>query len=132
VNTAEVGLYVINFAASNANGYETSISRVVTVTNVNSPIDYSGAYKRSTNGQIATVAKVFNGVYKISNPGGAVGADDVEIYMIETAPGTFVAPSQPSSVGNFGLSGINFSNNAFSWVAVNAGYGTAVRTFVKQ
>jgi hypothetical protein len=132
VNTAEVGLYVVNFSASNANGYETSLSRVVTVTNVNDPIDYSGEYVRSANGQICTIEKVSNGVYKLTNPGGAVGADDVIIYMVETTPGTFIAPSQPSSVGTFGLSGIEFSNNAFSWVAVNAGYGTAVRTFVKQ
>ncbi len=132
VNTATAGLYIVDFVAANANGYETSVSRVVTVTSVVSTRDISGSYLRPLNGQTCVIAKVANGVYKVTNPGGAAGASDVIIYLVETAPGTYIAPAQPTTVGPFALSSINVTATGFSWVVSNAGYGTAVRTFVKQ
>lgn len=131
IDTSAPGLYLVQFLAANANGYETSETRVVTVTAVNDPVDYSGNYVRS-NGQICVITKISNGVYKLQNPGGAPGADDVIIYMVETDAATFVAPAQPSVVGSFALLGIKLTGSGASWTVDNAGYGTQVRTFVKQ
>lgn len=131
VDPSAPGLYLVQFLAANANGYEASKTRVVTVTSVTNSIDYSGNYVRS-NGQICVITKIDNGVYQLNNPGGAPGADDVIIYMVEAGPGTFVAPAQPSVVGSFALVGIKIIGPVASWTVDNAGYGTQVRTFVKQ
>ncbi|HZH96355.1 MAG TPA: immunoglobulin-like domain-containing protein, partial [Flavisolibacter sp.] len=60
VNTAVPGLYVLTYAASNANGFEASASRLIAVTSVNNPIDRSGTYKRTATGVNAVITKVAN------------------------------------------------------------------------
>jgi hypothetical protein len=132
VNTAQAGLYVLQYAASNANGFESLAQRVVTVSSVNNPVDYSGTYLRPATGVNVIISKVATGVYKVQNPGGAATGTDVVVYFVETEPNKFVAPSQPSTAGSFGVNNITFNLPNASWSVVNAGYGTAPRTFIKQ
>jgi hypothetical protein len=132
VNTAIPGLYVVTYSATNANGFETSASRLVAVTSVNNPIDRSGTYLRTATGVNCYITKLASGVYKVTNPGGAgVGANTI-VYMVETALNVYSAPSQPTNAGAFAVININFTPTGATWNVVNAGYGTGTRTFVKQ
>jgi hypothetical protein len=132
VNLAQAGLYVLQYAASNANGFESVAQRTVTVSSVNNPIDYSGTYLRPATGVNVYISKVATGVYKVQNPGGAATGTDVVVYFVETEPNRFVAPPQPSVAGTFGVSNITFNLPNASWSVQNSGYGTAPRTFIKQ
>lgn len=132
VNTAETGLYVVNYSISNANGYERTASRIVIVSGVNNPVDYSGIYLRTATGVNCIVTKVAPGVYKVENPGGAgVGAETI-VYFVEISPDTFICPPQPTVEGTFAVNEIAFSATGSSWRVDNAGYGTQLRSFVKQ
>lgn len=132
VNTANPGLYQVNFTAANANGFETSVTRLVAVTSVNNPVDYSGTYLRAATGEKAFVTKVAPGVYKVVNPGGAAVGRNTEVYFVETAPDVFVAPSQPTDAGPMSVINIKFTPTGATWNVLNVLYGTGVRTFVKQ
>jgi hypothetical protein len=131
VNTAEPGLYVVNYSAANANGFETTAARIVAVTNVTGTPDRSGTYLRAATGVNCIITKVSDGLYKVQNPGGAgVGVNTI-VYFVETAPNVFVCPPQPTDAGPFGVIEINFTATGATWRVQNAGYGTAVRTFTK-
>ena len=133
VNTAAAGLYLVNYTKTSASGvYETEEQRLVAVTSVNNPVDYSGTYFRSAGPANMIVTKISNGVYKVTNPGGSPAGTGVDVYFVETAPGVFVAPSQPTSVGPFAVIEIAFTATGATWRVQNSGYGTGVRTFVKQ
>jgi hypothetical protein len=131
VNTATPGLYVVNYSAANANGFEAAAGRLVAVTNVTGTADRSGTYVRSTTGVSCFITKMADGLYKVQNPGGAgVGVNTI-VYFVETAPNVFVCPSQPSVDGPFAVIEINFTATGATWRVQNAGYGTQLRTFVK-
>jgi hypothetical protein len=133
VNTAVPGLYFVTYTKESESGaFESEEVRLVAVTSVNDPVDYSGTYFRSAGPANAIVTKVANGVYKVNNPGGSPTGTGVDVYFVETAPGTFVAPSQPTAVGPFAVNTITFTATGSSWKVVNSGYGTQLRTFVKQ
>lgn len=133
VNTGAAGLYFVNYKKTSAStAFETEETRLVSVTSVNDPVNYSGEYLRAATGASCFVEKVANGVYKVTNPGGAPTGTDVVVYYVETAVGTFVCPSQPSTAGPFGVNEIAFTPTGASWRVVNSGYGTGVRTFAKQ
>jgi hypothetical protein len=131
VNTAEPGLYVVSYSAANANGFEAAAARIVAVTNVTGTPDRSGTYLRPATGVNCIITKISDGLYKVQNPGGAgVGVNTI-VYFVETAPDVFECPPQPTVDGPFGVIEINFTATGASWRVQNAGYGTAVRTFVK-
>ena len=131
VNTAEAGLYVVNYSAANANGFEANAARIVAVTNVTGTADRSGTYTRTATGVDCIITKIADGLYEVQNPGGAgVGVNTV-VYFVETAPNVFVCPPQPTVDGPFAVIEINFTATGASWRVQNAGYGTQVRTFVK-
>jgi hypothetical protein len=133
VNAAVPGLYFITYKQKSASGiYETEASRLVAVTSVNNPIDRSGTYLRAATGVNCFVKKVANGVYSVTNPGGAASGTNVVVYFVETALNTFVCPTQPSDAGDFAVIEINFTTTGATWRVQNAGYGTGVRTFTKQ
>lgn len=132
VNPAQAGLYFLEYEASNANGFKSMVRRTVAVTSVNDPVDYSGTYLRPATGVNVYITKVGNGVYKVQNPGGAATGTDVVVYFVETEPNKFVAPAQPSTAGSFAVNDITFNLPNASWSVVNATYGTAPRTFIRQ
>jgi hypothetical protein len=131
VNTAQPGLYVVTYSALNANGFEASESRVVAVTNVSGTPDRSGTYLRAATGINCFVTKIANGVYKVQNPGGAgIGVNTI-VYFVETAPGVFVCPKQPTDAGLMAVININFTATGATWNVDNPSYGTGLRTFTK-
>jgi len=131
VNTAVPGLYVVNYSAANANGFEAAAGRIVAVTNVTGTTDRSGTYLRPATGVNCIITKVSDGLYKVVNPGGAGVGINTIVYFVETAPNVFVCPPQPTDAGPFGVIEINFTASGATWRVQNAGYGTGVRTFVK-
>lgn len=133
VNTAQPGLYQVNYSAANANGFEATATRLVAVTNVTGTPDRSGTYVRDVGGVPVNcyVTKLSDGVYKVQNPGGAPAGVDIVVYYVETAPNVFVCPPQPTVEGPFGVININFTPTGATWNVQNAGYGAQQRVFVK-
>ncbi|GAO42900.1 immunoglobulin-like domain-containing protein [Flavihumibacter petaseus] len=132
VNTAEPGLYIVLYTASNANGFETQVSRKVAVTDVTNTVNRAGDYLRPATGIDMTIEKEAEGVYKITNPGGAGIGTETVIYMVETAPNVYVAPEQPTDVGTMALSNIEFGEaGGVTWIVLNVNYGPGPRAFTK-
>lgn len=137
VNTNEPGLYVVRYKKTSESGiYETEGERVVVVSSVNNPIDYSGIYLRPATGVNVYITKVANGLYRVQNPGGFGGAPGTNIYFAEIAPNTFVAPTQLTEEGEMEVTEINFILDAgapigATWRVLNDNYGTGLRTFEK-
>jgi hypothetical protein len=132
VNTAQPGLYVVTYSASNSNGFETTATRLVAVTSVNNPIDRTGTYLRSATGINCFITKIANGVYKLQNPGGAgIGVNTI-VYMVETATNVYVAPPQPTDAGEMSVINISFNATGVTWNVINPLYGTGQRIFLKQ
>ncbi len=133
VNTQEPGLYIVTYSAMNANGFETSVARKVAVTDVTGTVDYSGEYLRPATGIAMTIERPAEGVYKITNPGGASIGGNTIVYVVETSPGEYVAPDQPTDAGTMSLEDIAFTEDGVAtWVVLNINYGDAPRVFVKQ
>lgn len=132
VNVQEPGLYQVNYVASNANGFESSAARLVAVTSVTGTTDRSGTYLRSATGINAYVEQLAEGVYKITNPGGAGIGQNTVVYVVETEKGVYSCPPQPTDVGTMEVTEINFTDTGATWRVLNVEYGTGLRTFQKQ
>lgn len=132
VNTAVPGLYVVTFSASNANGFETSVSRLVAVTSVAGTINRQGTYRRTATGVNCYITKLADGVYEVKNPGGFSGSTNTIVYMVETAPNIYVCPPQPTDFGTMSVININFTATGVTWNVINPGFGTGQRVFIKQ
>jgi Domain of unknown function (DUF5011) len=132
INTAQPGLYSVNYSASNANGFEASATRLVAVTSVTSAVNRTGTYLRTATGINCFIAKVTEGVYTLKNPAGFSGSPNTIVVMVETAPNVYTCPPQPSDQGTFSVININFTATGVTWNVVNPGFGTQQRIFVKQ
>lgn len=132
VDLKTAGLYTVQYLTKNSDGYETSATRYIAVTSVVDPVDYSGTYLRAATGVNIIITKVDNGVYKVQNPGGAGSGTGIIVYFVETEPGVFVCPAQPTIAGSFAVINITITAEGASWNVVNSGYGAALRRFEKQ
>ena len=133
VNTAVPSLYTVTFSASNANGFQTSVSRLVAVAGTTGTVDRTGDYLRTATGVHCFITKLANGVYKLENPAGFSGSTDMVVYMVETAPDVYSCPEQPSAgYGIVSVININFTATGVSWNVINPGFGTGARIFIKQ
>jgi hypothetical protein len=137
VNTSAAGVYNLSYSAVNADGFSASTSRTVIVSDIGADAaaaDLSGTYARTSNGQVATWTKIAPGVYTVLNPGGASGTN-VTVVVFHTSANAIDFPQQVASDGG-SFSGSDETYNAatktYSWRVLNSGYGTGVRTFVKQ
>ncbi|MFA6335875.1 MAG: DUF5011 domain-containing protein [Bacteroidales bacterium] len=135
VNTAKSGVYTITYTVANKDGFTTSSRRYIgVITPSAAAMDISGSYKRNAGVYgIATVTKTsYPGLYINDNPGG-IAAAGIDIYMFHTDATVVSAPSQSSSVGEFACTNGVYDdvNKLFSWICINVGYGTAVRTYIK-
>jgi len=141
VNTSTVGVYTLNYSAVNKDGFSATSSRTVIVTSPDATAaanDFSGSYLRASTGQSAVWTKIGPGVYTVDNPGGAANVSLVAVAFNQVGNRVYL-PSQISSDGLATSSssetstvGSNGTLSQYSWVILNSGYGTALRTFVKQ
>lgn len=132
VNTAQAGLYIVTFSASNANGFQTTATRLVAVTSVISPANRAGTYLRTATGLNCYITKLAEGVYQLKNPGGAGISTDTKVIMVETAPNVYTCPPQPTDWGTMSVININFTATGATWNVINPNFGTGTRTFIKQ
>ncbi|MEO8762857.1 MAG: DUF5011 domain-containing protein [Ginsengibacter sp.] len=138
VDTNTPGIYTLVYSAVNKDGFPATASRTVIVYETADDAivnDFSGNYARTTNGSVATWTKLAPGVYKVFNPGGAIGTNLTVIVFNPTALTIFI-PEQIASDGSVTSStNESYTNSVppqFSWKIVNPGYGTGQRTFTKQ
>jgi surface protein with Ig-like domain len=138
VDPTTPGVYVINYSASNPQGFSASDFRTVVVIGTDvAANDFSGTYLRAATGVTSTWTKDSTGVYTVENPGGAgVGAG--ETVIVVNYSGSLISIPQQISP-DFGLvSSSSETYNAtaspvtYSWIFHAGGYGTSLRTFTKQ
>jgi len=135
VNTG--GVYNLTYTATNEQGFSASDWRtVVVIGNDISANDFSGVYLRSVTGITSTWTKTGDGIYSVENPGGSSGVG-LTVIAVNYAGTKIAIPHQISP--DFGE--VSSSNETYtltpapptySWVFHAGGYGTALRTFVKQ
>jgi len=135
VNTG--GVYNLTYTATNPEGFSASDWRtVVVIGNDISANDFSGVYLRAATGITSTWTKTGDGIYSVENPGGSSGVGLTVIAVNYT--GTKIAiPHQISpDFGEVSSSNENYTLTpappSYSWVFHAGGYGTGLRTFVKQ
>lgn len=133
VNTAVPGLYLVIFSAKNANGFETTATRLVAVTSVTGTVNRAGTYLRAATGEFCYITRLAEGVYELKNAPGFSGSRDTKLIMVETANNIYRCPEQPTAdFGNMSVINISFNATGVTWNVVNPGFGTGTRTFVKQ
>ena len=138
VNTSTPGVYTLTYTAANGDGFTSSVARTVAVYSTDASAaanDFSGSYARSTNGSLAVWTKVAPGVYSVFNPGGAPGTN-LTVIVFNSTGNNIKIPLQQTNDGNTTTSSDEVytpgSPAKYVWKIVNPGYGTALRTFVKQ
>jgi hypothetical protein len=137
VDPATPGVYVINYSASNPQGFSASDFRTVVVLGPDvAANDFSGTYVRAATGVSSNWTKDSAGVYTVENPGGAgVGAGET-VVVVNYSGSSISIPQQISP--DFGLvssSSESYDATApatYTWIFHAGGYGTGLRTFTKQ
>lgn len=144
VNTATPGIYTLTYTAKNAQGFTATDWRMVVVapTSVASdPVastnDFSGKYLRAATGVTSTWTKIATGVYTVENAGGATSGVGLLVVAVNYSGNVISIPTQtdPYYGGTVSSSGAAYTKSTpaqYSWVFNASGYGTGVRTFVKQ
>lgn len=140
VDLATPGFYAVKYKIKTQYGYDLSASRLVLITNVDPAVDLSGVYTRTQTGQEVNITKVGTGLYKTDNVGGVPDAPEYiyDIYFGYPNDSTVVLPSQYNPLGDNDLSGENESvintstGKGFEWRVIGSGYGTGLRTFIKN
>ncbi len=139
VDNTVPGIYSIDYEAANANGFKTLVSRIVLVLDYTAPTgvgldtsDISGDYLRPLTGVPLSVVKLEDGLYIIDKVG---GSSAIPAYFTTPTPTTIDAPAQTIFGDDFDLTDESLDINdpiTIKWKVVNPGFGTALRTFVKQ
>lgn len=128
-DTVAIGGYSLNFEKFNSASYKASIGTNIVIAgpiqapNKPGPTDLAGTYKRTSNGVLIELKKVFDGVYVIDNPGGAgVPPFPYLFYNYDDGSGgnKLVFPIQPNPCGGglqlvgptapFNLTSADYSN----------------------
>jgi len=138
VNTGEVGVYDITYRAVNKDGFPASLTRTVIIYSTEASgaaNDLSGTYVRTSNGISSTWTKIAPGVYTVFNPGGASGVSLTVVAFNQTGY-TIHIPEQTIGDGSTMTSAQEVYSAGppatYTWQILNPGYGTGLRTFVKQ
>ena len=139
VNTAAVGVYRIVYTAANKDGFTANAYRWVAVYSTDATAagnDLSGNYARNTNASVAVWTKKAPGVYTVFNPGGAPGTNVTVFVFNQTGLTIKIPPFVHTDGTTFTSSNevytLTPSPARYSMVILNPGYGTALRTFIKQ
>ena len=138
VNTSSPGLYTVSYTAANKNGFETISNRIVIIKpNYRGSVALSGAYKRQPNQAPVNITSLGQGLYLVDNVGGVLPPSDaiLPVYLFQSSDTEFDIPFQPvpNDYGNLGATNEEIVDpTTLKWKVVNAGFGTSIRTFVKQ
>ncbi len=100
VNTAAVGLYTLDYSATNADGFSSSATRTVVVipSAEVAGVDLSGSYSAvSASAGNATINKLAPGVYFTTNCWN--GATTIPAYFISTDGMSLIIPTQSTAFG---------------------------------
>jgi len=134
VDTKTPGVYVITYDAVNKDGYSSTEYRYIGVISAAATTDITGSYQRNggANG-VSKVTKVSGNLYKADNVGGvAVPAPGDAVLFYYFDKGKIGVPYQLTSGNAFECTDASIKEGvSYSWVVINPGYGTALRTFVK-
>jgi hypothetical protein len=129
------GVYNLTYTAVNAQGYSASDIRAVVILDASVIAnDWSGTYTRTT-GVPSTWTKIGPGEYTVENPGGAAGVTGTVIAVNYTGD-QITIPLQNSAIGltsstSESTTVVGGVLTSYSWIIINAGYGTGLRTFNK-
>lgn len=136
VDLTQAGFYNVTYTMKNSNGYTSTVIRLVLVTPVSASLDWTGTYKRVSNGQHVTITKKGTGLYTTDNIGGVAGNPSFlfPIYIGQTSDTTIAVPPQISPLGGNlfctnGKFSLSAADTTFSYIVMGAGFGTAVRVF---
>jgi hypothetical protein len=134
VNTP--GVYTIEYTATNVDGYSATERRYVGVITPDVVgVDLTGAYKRTAGALgVSTVKKIGDGFYSSDNVGGvATPGPGTTVYFYHYEGNKLGVPPQVVAGSLFSCTNATVNIGvSYSWVVINSGYGTALRTFVKQ
>lgn len=140
VDTSTPGVYVFSYSATNRDGFTRTINRYVGVIDpAVADVDLSGQYKRNAGALgVSTVKKLGIGHYTTDNIGGvATPGPSTTIHFFNTTGTKLEAPAQEApggaifSIKNGSYVPSGNTASQYSWVVINPGYGTALRTFVR-
>ena len=135
IDNTTAGLYVVPVTSEkNGNGYFSADAAYVAVTNIDTAVSLNGTWDRQGFTTFQTLTEVKNGLYQIVNIGGAAGAVG---YLCQKDSSSFSFPVQPTVYGDMyftqtSLRMISSRRDTMRYVVINAGFGTALRTFVKR
>ncbi len=135
VDTKKAGVYVLEYAAVNKDGYSSVEYRYVGVISPAATADLTGSYKRNAGAfGVSKVTKVSGNLYKADNVGGvAVPSPSEAVFFYYFDKGKIGCPYQLTPGNAFECTdGVVVEGVSYSWVVINPGFGTALRTFVKQ
>jgi Domain of unknown function (DUF5011) len=136
VDGSTPGVYTITYVATNKDGYEAEEYRYVGVIAPSvKGMDVSGNYKRNAGaGGVSAVSKVKGNLFFANNVGGiAVPNPSVGVNFYYYADGKLGVPYQRTPGNAFACKDATIKPGiSYAWVVLNSGYGTALRTFVKQ
>ncbi|HXS36385.1 MAG TPA: hypothetical protein VN721_06765 [Flavipsychrobacter sp.] len=136
------GLYIVQIVATNQYGYKGSANVYVGVTNVPAAENLAGQYLRGATGAIVNVSKLATGMYLTDNFGGvdttASPGFNFSAVFVQTSDTTidFGASGQPTADGTLIVTDASLTtvpgDTSFSYKVTASGFGTSLRTFVKQ
>jgi len=139
VNTNVPGVYTVTYTAVNRDGFPASLVRTVAVYSTDADAasnDLSGMYLRAATGLVSSWTKLAPGVYLVTNPGGASVGTNTNVVVFNSTGNNIHMPSQPAGDGTEMTSSDEIltpgSPAKYVWKILNPGYGTALRTFIKQ
>jgi hypothetical protein len=136
VDTKTPGVYVIQYDAVNKDGYSSTEYRYIGVISAAAyGVDISGSYKRNAGALgVSKVTKVAENLYKSDNVGGvAVPSPGDAVFFYYFDKGKLGVPFQLTPGNSFSATDATIKEGvSYSWVVINPGFGTALRTFVKQ
>jgi len=137
VDNTTIGVYTIVYEVTNADGFKKSLSRIVGVVDPTvSANNFAGTYNRSANQVQTKITKISDGFYFVDNVGGVDPANQAysfPVYFYNLKGMTVEVPEQPNPLGGtVYCDNVTFTTTKYSWVVMGAGFGTALRTFIKK
>jgi hypothetical protein len=136
VDTKTPGVYVIQYDATNKDGYSSTEYRYVGVISAAAQgVDISGNYKRNAGALgVSKVTKISDNFYQSNNIGGVATptpGDAVFFYYYDK--GKLGVPFQLTPGNSFSATNSTIKEGvSYSWVVINSGFGPALRVFEKQ